>query len=92
LLIEYLEKNNLLKLFGNTYKISASQAENISIVDKESLKNILNELGVLNEAMEIDRFKLQKLIKEYALSLEQLGDTVQKNSSRTLRGGNNAPG
>jgi hypothetical protein len=37
--------------------------------------------------MEIDRFKLQKLIKEQKLSLDQLGDTVQKNSSRTLRGG-----
>ncbi|HMS90984.1 MAG TPA: hypothetical protein PKC87_02095, partial [Candidatus Absconditabacterales bacterium] len=92
LLIEYLEKNNLLKLFGNTYKISASQSENISIVDKDALKNVLNELGVLNDAMEIDRFKLQKLVKENTLSLEQLGDTVQKNTSRTLRGGNNAPG
>ncbi len=92
LLIEYLEKNNLLKLFGNTYKISASQSENISIVDKDALKNVLNELWVLNDAMEIDRFKLQKLVKENTLSLEQLGDTVQKNTSRTLRGGNNAPG
>jgi hypothetical protein len=41
----------------------------------------------LDEAMEIDRFKLQKLIKEHTLSLEQLGDTVQKNNNRTLRGG-----
>ncbi|MEI6673168.1 MAG: hypothetical protein WCL02_07875 [bacterium] len=89
LLIEYLEKNNLLKLFGNTYKISASQSENISITDKDRLKNILQEIGVLNDAMEIDRFKVQKLVKEQKLSLQQLGETVQKNSSRTLRGGNN---
>jgi len=89
LLVEYLEKNNLLKLFWNVYKISASQGENISITDKEAVKNILQELGVLDEAMEIDRFKLQKLVKDHKLSLEQLGDTVQKNSSRTLRGGNN---
>lgn len=88
LLIEYLEKNNLLKLFGTTYKISASQAENISIADKDALKKVLQALWVLNEVMEIDRFKLQKLIKEHKLSLDQLGDTVQKNSSRTLRGGN----
>ena len=71
------------------YKISASQGENIKIVDKDAVKNILQELGVLDEAMEIDRFKLQKMVKEHKLSLDQLGDAVQKNSSRTLRGGNN---
>jgi putative RecB family exonuclease len=85
LLIEYLEKNNLLKLFGNTSKISASQSENISIIDKDALKHALKALGILDEAMEIDRFKLQKLVKEHKLSLEQLGETVQKNNSRTLR-------
>lgn len=88
LLVEYLEKNNLLKLFGNVYKISASQGESISIADKDALKKVLQELWVLNDAMEIDRFKLQKLIKDHTLSLEQLGETVQKNTSRTLRGGN----
>ena len=87
LLIEYLEKNNLLKLFGNTYKISASQTENISIADKDALKKVLQELWILNEVMEIDRCKLQKLVKEHKLSLQQLGETVQKNNSRTLRGG-----
>ena len=69
------------------YKISASQAENISIADKEALKKVLQELGILNEVMEVDRFKLQKLVKDKKLSLEQLGVTVQKNSSRTLRAG-----
>ncbi len=87
LLVEYLEKKNLLKLFWNVYKISASQAENISIADKEALKKVLQELGILNEVMEVDRFKLQKLVKDKKLSLEQLGVTVQKNSSRTLRAG-----
>lgn len=87
LLVEYLEKNNLLKLFGNTYKISASPNENISIVDKDIVKNILQELWLLNDAMEIDRFKLQKLVKEQKVSLDQLGETVQKNTSRTLRWG-----
>lgn len=89
LLVEYLEKNNLLKLFWNTGKISASQAENISIVDKVTVKNILEKLWLLNDAMEIDRFKFQKLIKEQKLSLDQLGDAVQKNKSWTLRWGEN---
>ena len=85
ILIEYLEEHNLLKLFGNTGKISASMQENISIEDKEKVKQILNELGILNEAMELDRFKLQKLVKEHKLSLDQLGDAAIKNMSRTLR-------
>ena len=90
LLVEYLEKNNLLKLFWNTYKISTSQTESISITDKDALKKVLQTLWILDEAMEIDRFKVQTLIKEHKISLEQLGETVQKNSSRTLRGGNTA--
>jgi len=43
----------------------------------------------LNEAMELDRFKLQKLVKENKISLEQLGDAAVKNISRTLRAGTN---
>lgn len=87
ILVEYLEEHNLLKLFGHTGKISASKTENISVEDKEKVKQILQELGVLNEAMEVDRFKLQKLVKENKLSLEQLGDAAVKNVSRTLRAG-----
>jgi hypothetical protein len=74
-----------LKLFGNTGKISASQSENIKIEDKEKVKKILEEFGLLNDAMEIDRFKLQKLVKEHKLSLEQLGNAAVKNTNRTLR-------
>lgn len=35
--------------------------------------------------MEIDRFKIQKLVKENKLSLDQLGDAAIKTMSRTLR-------
>ena len=92
ILVEYIEEHNLLKLFWNTGKISASQAENISIEDKEKVKEILGELGLLNEAMEVDRFKLQKLVKEQKVSLEQLGDAAVKNVSRTLRSGSKKEG
>jgi len=72
MLVEYLEKKELLKLFGNTYKISASQSENVSIKDKEILKSKLQELGILDQTMEIDRFKLQKLVKDGKLDLDKL--------------------
>ena len=85
LLIEYMEQHDMLKLFGNVYQVSASKNENISIEDKEHMKKILGELWLLDEAMEIDRFKIQKLVKENKLSLDQLGDAAIKTMSRTLR-------
>jgi len=44
ILVEYIEAHDFLKLFGNTGKISASKTENISIEDKEKVKEILHEL------------------------------------------------
>jgi len=64
ILIDYVNKHDVLKLFGNHSKLSISKSENISVKDKEVLKEILNKLGLLNEAMEVDRFKLMKLIKD----------------------------
>jgi len=60
-----------LKLFGTTGKISASQLSNISIKDKDKLHEVLEKLGLLNEAMEIDRFKVQKFVKEGKLPIEK---------------------
>jgi hypothetical protein len=44
LLVEYIEQHELLKLFGNVSKISASKSENITVKNKETVKNILGEL------------------------------------------------
>jgi hypothetical protein len=85
MLVEYLEKKWFLKLFGNTYKISASQWESISIKDKDLLVNKLQELGILNEALDIDRFKVQKLVKEWKLDTTKLDWSVEKKPSWTLR-------
>jgi len=41
LLVEYLDQHDLLKLFGNTFALSASKSENISLENKEKVKNIL---------------------------------------------------
>ncbi len=86
MLVEYLEKKWLLKLFWNTYKISASQGENVSIKDKEILMKKLTELGMLDQTMDIDRFKVQKLVKEGKLDPSKLDWSVEKSASRTLRG------
>jgi len=85
MLVEYLEKKWFLKLFGNEYKISASQSESVSIKDKDLLFTKLQELGILNEALDIDRFKVQKLVKEWKLDTTKLDWSVEKKPSRTLR-------
>lgn len=86
ILVDYLEKKWLLKLFGTTGKISASQLSNISIKDKDKLREILDKLGLLNEAMEIDRFKVQKFVKEGKLSPASTEWAIEENKSRVLRG------
>jgi hypothetical protein len=44
MLIDYVNKHDLLKLFGNESKLSISRTESISIKDREILKEILNKL------------------------------------------------
>ncbi len=87
ILVDYLEKKWLLKLFGNTGKISASQWENISIKDKDKLHAILGKLWLLDEALEIDRFKIQKRVKEGKLPIEKTEGSIEKNNFWILRGG-----
>ena len=87
ILVDYLEKKWLLKLFGTTGKISASQLSNVSIKDKEKLREVLWKLWLLDEAMEIDRFKVQKFVKEGKLPIEKAEWSIEKNESRSLRVG-----
>lgn len=85
ILVDYLEKKWLLKLFGNTGKISASQLTNISIKDKNKLREVLDKLWLLNEAMEIDRFAVQRFVKEGKLPMEKAEWSIEKNESWVLR-------
>jgi hypothetical protein len=87
ILVDYLQKKWLLKLFGNTGKISASQLSNISIKDKIKLREVLWTLGLLDEAMEIDRFAVQRFVKEGKLPIEKAEWSIEKNESRSLRVG-----
>lgn len=87
ILVDYLEKKWLLKLFWNTGKISASQLTNISIKDKNKLREVLWKLWLLDEAMEIDRFAVQRFVKEGKLPIEKTEWSIEKNESRSLRVG-----
>lgn len=87
ILIDYVSKHDFEKLFGNNSKLSISKMENISIKDKEVLKEILSRLDLLDEAMEIDRFKLMKLLKEGKLDESKLEGWAEKNVSLSFRAG-----
>lgn len=87
ILIDYVNKHDVLKLFGNQSKLSISRTENISVKDREILKEILNKLWLLDEAMEIDRFKLMKLVKDWKLDESKLEGGAEKNVSISFRVG-----
>lgn len=86
LLSDYVQKHWLLKLFGNTGKISISELENVSITDKDGIRKTLQDLGVLDEALEVDRFKLQKLVKEGNIDFEKIKEFAERNTSLVFRG------
>lgn len=87
ILIDYVNKHDVLKLFGNQSKLSISKIENISVKDKEVLREILDKLGLLDDVMEIDRFKLMKLIKDWKIDLSKLEGWAEKNVSLSFRAG-----
>lgn len=87
ILIDYVNKHEFEKLFGNQSKLSISRMENLSIKDKEILKVILGKMWLLDEAMEIDRFKLAKLIKEWKIDVSKLEGGAEKNVSLVFRAG-----
>lgn len=87
ILIDYVNQHDLLKLFGNQSKLSISKTENISVKDKEILREILIKLWLLNEAMEIDRFKLMKLIKDWKIDPSKLEGGAERNVSISFRWG-----
>jgi RecB family exonuclease len=85
MLIEYLEKKWLQRLFGNTCKISASQTENVSVKDKEAFLKKVSELGILDQVVDIDRFKVNKMVKDGQIDMSTLEWIAEKKTSWTLR-------
>ena len=86
LLVEYAQKHGFLKLFGQKYQIRITSRQDYKIADKQKLKEILSKLNLLNEALEVDRYKVAKLIKSWKLDLAQLEDLVTPSEVITLRG------
>lgn len=64
ILIQYARTNGLQKLFGHTARVSMSQQDNVRILEPDPLTVYLQEKGVLDQALALDRHKIMQLIKK----------------------------
>jgi len=84
-LIAFAKKNNFKKLYGKTCSISVSSRVNYSAIDKEELKELLGKLWFMDKVMDLNLPKLNKLIKDNEIDIENLGNTVKKSDITMLR-------
>ena len=85
LLTKYMEEKQLTRLFSEQWQVSVSFLRNISITDKEILREKLAQLWQLDNALELDRHKLKKLLDEGAIDIKKLGWSVSERETMTLR-------
>jgi len=86
-LLSYLEKHDLLKLIGQEFQLSASESLRISVKDKPAVIDYLKSLWILDEVMDIDRFKFEALIKKGAINEAPISAAIEKNPSWRLTPG-----
>ena len=84
ILEKYAKRNDLKKLYGNKHTISISTLKNFKILDKEKLRQYLEEKNLLEEVLDIDKTKLKKLIQNKWLCLSS--QLIQESESLVFRG------
>lgn len=84
-LIAFAKKNNFKKLYGKTCSISVSSRVNYSAIDKEELKELLEEKWFIDKVLDLNFPKLNKLIKGNEIDVESLGNTIKKSDITMLR-------
>lgn len=81
---QFIKDNKLEQIFWNEHSIKVSKLINYKILNKEKLKDFLEKKNLLNEVLEIDRFKLKKFLETNKLDLWVW--LVEKNETLVLRG------
>lgn len=81
---QFIKDNKLEQIFWNQHSIKVSKLINYKILNKEKLKDFLEKKNLLNEVLEIDRFKLKKFLETNKLDLWVW--LVEKNETLVLRG------
>ena len=69
ILEEFVKENKLEQIYWNEHSIKVSKLVNYKILDKEKLKKFLEEKNLLDQVLELDRFKLKKLLEGTELNL-----------------------
>lgn len=85
LIINYLNNKDILRVFGNEYNLTFSRQTFHKLLDKDKLYTKFKEIGLLDTVLEIDRFKVDKLLKDWEISLGEFGGLIEKSESITLR-------
>ena len=85
ILIDFAQKNKLKKIYWNEEKLSIVSYKWVKIIDKEKLKERLEKLGVLNETLEVDRFKLKKLLDTGKINNTDLENLIDFTETLGLR-------
>lgn len=80
---QFIKYNKLEQIFWNQHSIKVSKLINYKILNKEKLKDFLEKKNLLNEVLEIDRFKLKKFLETNKLDFWVW--LVEKNETLVLR-------
>lgn len=84
-LTKYLDWKELKVLYWNKSQIWISNIVNYSIKDKEKLLSLLDKLWFKNDVLDVDRFKLSKLIKDKKIQYSEYKDCVNQSNSLVFR-------
>lgn len=82
---EYIKDKDFKALYGNDWKISISEIENYKITDEEEFTKIMKKLWVYDELLNIDRFKVNKLFKDWKLDINNFQGIVEQTITKTFR-------
>jgi len=85
ILVKFAQTHNLKKLYWECWHISLSNLFNYIVKNKEKLKEYLKDINKLEKFVDIDRYKIEKAIKENDLNFKDLQDMIDKNEIFVFR-------
>lgn len=81
ILISYAEKWGFQQLFGDHATLKLSKSQTYAAKDKLQLQKLLDELGILDEAIDIPHYKIAALVKNKKLTPQQVQSYLESKPS-----------
>jgi len=85
LFTKYIEWKDIKRLYWFESNVTINEIVNYKILEKEEFIQKVKELWMLRDVLEIDRFKVNKLIKDGKIDKKSLKDIVQENISYVFK-------